>query len=670
MLSHLEPFRLRGSFIGDLFLKHCLTLFLLLLLVKPMFGQQEQPPELASLLAAAQRAQAANNYATAAESYKQAVKFRPDMPELWANLGLMQHQTGDYTAAIGSFEKANRLKASLYVPNLFLGIDYMRTGKTKQAIPFLLAAKKMNETDPLPSLTLGRAYSSLEEWPPAIHELRRAIQIDPRQSSAWFALGIVYLDQLERDSRTMTERNASSSYANTLFAESLVKQSRYKEAASLYKTVLAAPDRPPCIQSEQGFLDLMMGDAQAAGLGFSTERRNHPECTLALLGLARLRIDAAANEEAVRFLNAAWSRDRGFFTANAPVLFEGISDERAASFFSLSAEQRSSGKLESAMHEALARARQGTPTPSALPSGGMVAMQDMHDWHASPVATPHEAARGDYSAGRYGQCAERLRGTLRSGNAGTLEMLAACSFFTGEYDLSSDAGYALRALPSQPTVATLYWSIKANEKLAFASLSRFQELEPNSARSHILLGDIYRQREQYSDAQREYSEALEISPNGSAALLGLGSAYLQEAKVEQAIATARRALEESPSDPEVNLLMGEALVTQHKFPDAEPFLLKSLSAKPQMLPHVHAMLGEVYAANGKTQEAIREMKLGLASDQDGSLHYQLARLYTKAGDKRDADVALAQMRDLQQKRRRGAVVALEDSHPGSLDYGP
>jgi tetratricopeptide (TPR) repeat protein len=624
-----------------------------------MFAQQEQPPELASLLAAAQQAQAANNYAAAAESYKQAVKFRPDMPELWANLGLMQHQTGDYTAAIGSFEKANRLKASLYVPNLFLGIDYMRTGKTKQAIPFLLAAKKMNETDPLPSLTLGRAYSSLEEWPPAIHELRRAIQIDPRQSSAWFALGIVYLDQLEGDSRTMTERYGTSSYADTLYAESLVKQSRYKQAASLYKTILAAGDQPPCIQAEEGFLDLRMGDDEAAGLAFTTERRSHPECTLALLGLARLSIDAEANEDALRYLNDAWSRDRGFFAANAPALFEGISDEHAASFLRLVAEQRSSGKLDSGMDEALARARQGAPAPSAI-----------QDSSASPVATSHEAARSDYLAGRSGQCADRLRGRLGSGNAETLEMLAECSFFGGEYDLSSDAGYALRALPSQPTVATLYWSIKANEKLAFASLARFQELEPNSARSHILLGDIYRQREQYGDAQNEYNRALELSPNDPAALQGLGSAYLKDAKIDQAIAAAQKALEQSPSDPEVNLLMGEALVTQHKFPDAEPFLLKSLNAKPQMLPHVHALLGEVYAANGKTQEAIRELKLGLASDQDGGLHYQLARLYIKAGDKPDADAAFAQVKALQQQRRQGAVVALEDSHPANLDDGP
>src|SRR6202453_5535309 len=115
----------------------------------------------------------------------------------------------------------------------------------------------------------------------------------------------------------MAERNASSSYANTLFAESLVKQSRYKEAVSLYKTVLAANDQPPCVQSEEGFLDLRMGDAQAAGLAFTTERRSHPECTLALLGLARLSIDSAANDDALRYLNDALSRDRGFFAANA-----------------------------------------------------------------------------------------------------------------------------------------------------------------------------------------------------------------------------------------------------------------------------------------------------------------------------------------------------------------
>jgi predicted Zn-dependent protease len=89
-----------------------------------------------------------------------------------------------------------------------------------------------------------------------------------------------------------------------------------------------------------------------------------------------------------------------------------------------------------------------------------------------------------------------------------------------------------------------------------------------------------------------------------------------------------------------------------------------------MLPHVHALLGKVYDADGKTQEAISELKMGLESDQDGGLHYMLARLYRKIGDTADADAALEQMKVLQQRRREGAVIAFEDSHPSSLDDAP
>ena len=316
------------------FFKYWTAATLLILLAGPVSGQQGKPPDLATLLADAQQAQAAKNYAVAANDYRKALKLRRDIPELWANLGLMEHETGDYAAAIASFEHANRLKSSLYVPQLFLGIDYLRTGKAKQAIPYLLAAKKMNDTDPLPSLTLGRAYSSLGKLSAAIPELRHAIDLDPKQGSAWFALGIAYLDQLESDSRTMTGQYADSAYAESLFAESLVKQSRYTEAAGQYQSVLAGDNQPPCVRSEQGFLDLRQDNAQAAASEFAAERKLHPECTLALLGLARLRIDAGESDDALAILNQAWKADQGFFSSSASILFEGMPNVRATSFLS------------------------------------------------------------------------------------------------------------------------------------------------------------------------------------------------------------------------------------------------------------------------------------------------------------------------------------------------
>lgn len=648
------------SFIGDLFLKRFLTLCLLILLAGRSFGQQDQSSDLASLLAAAQQAQAANNYTAAIADYQQAVKLRPDIPELHANLGLMQHEAGHYPEAIQNFQRALRLKPSLYVPNLFLGVDYLQTGKAKEAIPLLMKAEKINAADPLPSLTLGRAYSSLGEYAPAIREFRRSLLINPRQGSAWFDMGLAELDQVEDDSRTMTSKYANTSYAEALFAESLVKQSRYNQAAGLYKNILAANDQPPCMRSEAGFIDLKQGYTQGAELQFKTERSQHPECELAVLGEARLRMDAGSDQDALQLLHQVWTADHGFLDANAPQLVDGMSPEHITSFLNTLAQQQSPGNSESEFYANFKQIMQTSPS----------LREEVTAAQPSPAhATAQSEAKEEYLAGHYRLCATILKSSLKSTNGTALEMLAACSFFTGDYALTSDAARALESLPSHPDAQALYWSIQANERLAFESLDRFQAIEPDSARSHILLGDIYRQRERYDGAQKEYAKALTLSPNDPAALLGLATAYYGNANVAKTIEIAQQALLQRPDDPETNLLMGEALSSQHKFTEAEPYLLRALTAKPQMLPHVHALLGEVYASDGKTQDAIRELKLGAESDEDGSVHYQLARLYNKIGDRADAAAAIQKMKALQQERRAGAAIAIADSPSTSLD-GP
>jgi tetratricopeptide (TPR) repeat protein len=638
-----------GSSTGDASLKPCLPLLLLLLLASYGFGQQESSSQLESILAAAQQAQISNDYAAAAADYKQAVKLRNDLPELWANLGLMQHETGDYAGAIQSLGEAHRLKPSLYVPNLFLGVDFVHTGRAKQAVPVLLTAERMNDHDPLPSLTLGRAYTSLGEYPLAAVQLRRTIHIDPKQSSAWFALGIVYLREVETDSRTLTSQEPDSTYAKELFAEALAKQSRYKEAADLYKSVMASSDQPACMRSEMGWLDLRQGNIDAAAPAFRAEREAHPECTLAMLGEARLLVDSGDRKAAIQLLQQAWTRDEGFFRANAADVLAGVKSEEIERLISLAG--------ANAMKDALKQAAQGTQFVEISIPAASAARQSL------------ASAKLAFQDGRYQQCAEDLRGTVSSDNANQMRTLAACAYFSGEDELAAEAGDALRALPGHAS-AGLYWSIKANERLAMNALAHFQQLEPNSARSHILLGDIYRQRERYDDAQKEYSAALTISPDDLAALLGLASAYFDDAKIDAAIATAQKVLVKEPGDPETNVLMGEALISQHNYSNAEPYLQKGLSAKPQMLPHVHAMLGEVYAVQGKTEQAIAQMKMGLDSDQDGGLHYQLARLYSKTGDKADAEIAIAQMKALQQQKRKAAVTAVADSHSSSLDDEP
>ena len=80
-------------------------------------------------------------------------------------------------------------------------------------------------------------------------------------------------------------------------------------------------------------------------------------------------------------------------------------------------------------------------------------------------------------------------------------------------------------------------------------------------------------------------------------MLGLASAYLSN-NIDKAMEIAQSALTRSSEDPELNLIMAEAKLSQNAFAEAEPYLEKSLCAKPQMIPHMHALMGKVYAETG------------------------------------------------------------------------
>ncbi len=226
-----------------------------------------------------------------------------------------------------------------------------------------------------------------------------------------------------------------------------------------------------------------------------------------------------------------------------------------------------------------------------------------------------------------------------------LERRASGAFFAGDLRTTALASDRLRQkYPNDP--AGWYWAVRANRSLSVAALARAGEVEPDSPRVHALLGDVYRRRRMFDEAREEYSKVLAISPDSVAGLAGLAATDLADGKPEQAQVTARKALARSPEDSEINLQMGEILVAQHEYTDAEPYLQRSLHARPDLRPRVHALLGEVFARTGRSKEALKELTQGIASDEDGSVHYQLARLYKEAGDLKAAEAAFEKSKQI------------------------
>jgi len=601
---------------------------------------QDQEQALRSLLAAAADEQARGDFSAAAESYRKATELDPAVPEFWANLGLMDYELGRSADAIQSFKQAIHLKPSLYVPQLFLGIEYLKTQKPEAALPLLETATKLNPKDPLAALSLGKAYAMLDRDDRAVEAFRQATRLSPNNGDAWLGLGTAYLQQVDNDARVLTSTYRQSPYASLRAAETYAEQGKFLDAENAYKLATASASALPCAHAEFGITLLREKKIADAREQFEAEARTSSHCGLAPLGIAVAEAAEGHSDAAFKALDSIAANDAGFVESNLDLFRGALSADEAKSLADLAREQKGTGNpaidLSSAIEQALLSA---TPPAAEFDEGGST---------ESPRAQlPADAAALD-AAGQYRACDQALKPALATLDSAHLQLLASCSFYAGDFVTTSKAAERQKANP-RTQVQGLYWETKADQKLAVASLTRAGEIDPDSPRMHVLAGDVFREKRRWGEAEGEYRKALAIDATSRGARLNLAIVLFTELKTDEALAITKSLLSEVPEDPEANLLAGEILVQGHKFDEAEAYLSNCNGLDPSLMPRLHVLLGQVYAATDRVSAAISEYKMGLASDEDGSIHYQLARLYEKSGDKAAAE---EEIRMSQQLRKR------------------
>ena len=647
----------QANFIGDATVIRLFTVAMVLLAVSVLgFGQQANSSRLETLLANARAAQSSGNFAEAAADYKRAIELEPGVPQLWANLGLMQHLNGNFTEAIASFDQAVRYNPSLYVPNLFLGIDNAHSGHIESSIPFLIKAERLNERDPQAPLALGRVYLSSGNLPGAVQQLNHAISLAPELGPAWLALGIAHLNLVERDARLLSEQNKQSAFAIALYAQSLEQQGRFGEAVSVYQSVLNVDPQPPCLRAELGFALLRNHDEPGAAKQFDDEQHRQPQCSLAILGQAAIAIASNDYRRTTSFLQDLWKRDHGFFQSRAGALLDGLTDDTRVFTSYLSSPE--SVELEPELRKTLITALGF----SDLPTSQLIAQSSNPGPH-----TVDQSPEKAFQSGHFSECTRQLTPKMTHLTGATARLLVMCAELAGDDQIALRAANALDRL-AQHSAEARYWSIQSNERLAFQALARFQQLAPDSVNAHVLIGDIYHHLDRNDDALTEYLKALTICPNNFAALLGAATAYVSTNDLPAGSNMARAALSLRPDDPDINFVMGKIQFGRGEYASALPYLKESLLAKTQMLPMVHTLIGKVYAELGSSHEAIQELELGASSDEDGSIHYLLFRLYRAQGDKERAEAALDQVKIIKTKRRERGYKMIEDPELSSLEH--
>jgi tetratricopeptide (TPR) repeat protein len=185
---------------------------------------------------------------------------------------------------------------------------------------------------------------------------------------------------------------------------------------------------------------------------------------------------------------------------------------------------------------------------------------------------------------------------------------------------------------SKPDAPALFWAARSYDALALQAFEHLGQL-PESVELHALKAQILRDHGQNLEASKEWAAALAIAPDRNDPRLKteLATSLFLARDYQSAIPLIKELLSTDADAPDLNFMLGESLWRTQQADEALPYLQRALRKNPEMLP-AHAALGLALASLNKSAEAIPHLEKAVSLDDDGSLHYSLARAYQATGN--------------------------------------
>jgi len=134
-----------------------------------------------------------------------------------------------------------------------------------------------------------------------------------------------------------------------------------------------------------------------------------------------------------------------------------------------------------------------------------------------------------------------------------------------------------------------------------ASIKNFEE----NFDTNFFLGEAYRAEDKYGEAIYRYKKALKIKPNEPRAMKSLAWSYFKIRFYSEAISVASKLQQKNPSDEQALMILARIQLKLKRENEALALLKRGLErATPTSRPYFQSVMAEVYAAQGKQQEAL------------------------------------------------------------------
>ena len=145
-----------------------------------------------------------NKIEEAINSYKNAIKLKPDYSDAYYNLATIYKKTFRFKEAIQNYEESLKRKPEDTHAYFNIGLMFESLGKFDEAINYLKKALKINDHLPGVHFQLGIFFKKINRFEEAVNSFNQTIQINPNHEGAHFNLGTV-LENLDKINDAVNE---------------------------------------------------------------------------------------------------------------------------------------------------------------------------------------------------------------------------------------------------------------------------------------------------------------------------------------------------------------------------------------------------------------------------------------------------------------------------------
>jgi tetratricopeptide (TPR) repeat protein len=205
----------------------------------------DDDPKVQVLYGQAKAAQSQGDIATAIARYEEILRVAPRLAPAYNNLGALYFRQREYRKAAGVLEAGLKINPSMASASALLGISLFEMGEYGKARPRLEAALRANATDNNAEMYLVHDLTKLGDYEAAETHLRQLAGREPKNQEVWYLLAKVHMKLSEQDLARMNAIDPNSVLAHELSAETMEAMNNYDGAVvELKKAVEMAPRQP------------------------------------------------------------------------------------------------------------------------------------------------------------------------------------------------------------------------------------------------------------------------------------------------------------------------------------------------------------------------------------------------------------------------------------------